>query len=42
MTRPFETSWPEPRQQTAKQNNALPRPEPKKPAEFRFTDWAMI
>ena len=32
----------EPRQATAKKAYTLPRPEPKKPTTFKFTDWAMI
>lgn len=30
------------RKATAQQPYTLKRPEPKKPATFKFTDWAMI
>ena len=33
---------PQPRPTDPKATYTLKRPEPKKPAEFRFTDWAMI
>jgi len=36
------TRNPEPRPATAKTTHSLPRPEPKKPETYRFTDWAMI
>jgi len=36
------TRKPEPREVTANKTWTLPRPEPKKPATYRFTDWAMI
>lgn len=32
----------EPRKATAQKPDTLKRPEPKKPADFTFTDWAMI
>ena len=32
----------EPRETQAQQPYTLKRPEPKKPATFKFTDWAMI
>lgn len=37
MTRKSET-----RQTTTEPARSLRRPEPRKPADFRFTDWAMI